>query len=96
MSKLLKPTNYTENGIIGQNINAIVNIHDLSCSCNNPLKCIIKQIYLKEKGLKFKPEELKQWLTGGETTATTGEEEDPITAEDVDALFAAIDTEDTG
>lgn len=96
MSKLLKPTNYTENGIIAQNINAFVSIHDLSCSCDSPLKCIIKQIYLKEKGLNFKPEELKQWFTGGETTATTGEEEDPISAEDVDALFAAIDTEDTG
>lgn len=96
MSKHLKPTNYTENGIIGQNINTFVNVHDLTCSCSNPLKCIVKQIYLKEKGLKFKPEELKQWLTSTETTAEDGGDPDPITEEDVDALFAAIDGEDTG
>lgn len=88
MSKLLNPAKLTEKQQILQNVNLFVSIHDLSCKCSNPLKCIILQIYNQEKGLQIKPEEIQQWLT---TTAageiTTGKEE-TFDGEDLDALFA--------
>lgn len=88
MSKLLNPTKLTEKQQILQNVNLFTSIHDLSCKCSNPLKCIVLQIYNQEKGLQIKQEEIQQWLT---TTAageiTTGKEE-TFDGEDLDALFA--------
>lgn len=88
MSKLLNPTKLTEKQQILQNVNLFVSIHDISCKCNNPLKCIILQIYNQEKGLKFNKEEIQQWLTTTEDGETTTGKDDDILGEDLDALFA--------
>ncbi len=88
MSKLLNPAKLTEKQQILQNVNLFVSIHDISCKCNNPLKCVILQIYTQEKGLKFKPEELQQWLTTTDVGEITTGKDDDILGEDLDALFA--------
>lgn len=88
MSKLLNPAKLTEKQQILQNVNAFVSIHDLSCKCNNPLKCIILQIYHQEKGLQFKQEEIQQWLTTTDAGEITTGKEDNFDGEDLDALFA--------
>lgn len=88
MSKLLNPTKLTEKQQILQNVNLFVSIHDLSCKCNNPLKCIILQIYTQEKGIQFNPQEIQQWLTTTEDGETTTGKDDDILGEDLDALFA--------
>lgn len=97
MSKLLQPTKFTEKQQILQNVNTFVAIHDLSCKCEHPLKCIILQIYKQEPTLQFKQQDLQKWLT---TTATTedhgGKDEEDITGEELDALFANIEDADTG
>lgn len=97
MSKILHPTKYNEKRQILQNVNAFVAIHDLSCNCEKPLKCIIKQIYNQEPTLQFKPEELQKWLTTTEISEDHGgKDAADFTGEDLDALFADIDEEDTG
>lgn len=88
MSKLLNPTKLTEKQQILQNVNLFTSIHDLSCQCENPLRCIILQIYSQEKGLKINPEEIKQWLTSTAAGETTTGEEETFAGEDLDALFA--------
>lgn len=97
MSKLLQNPNYTEKQQINQNINAFVGLHDLTCNCDNPLKCIVLQIYNREKTLKFNTQEIQQWLTTTEDhgAVTTGEKEE-IDGEDLEALFAEEDTTNTG
>lgn len=97
MSKLLHPTKFNEKRQILQNVNAFVAIHDLTCNCEKPLKCIIKQIYNQEPTLQFKPEELQKWFTSTETTVVPGgKDAEDFTGEDLDALFADIDADDTG
>lgn len=88
MSKLLHPTKLTERQQILQNVNLFTSIHDLSCKCNNPLKCIVLQIYNQEKDLKFKPEEIQQWLTTTAAGETDTGKDDPIDGDDLEALFA--------
>lgn len=88
MSKLLNRIQLTEKQQILQNVNLWVSIHDLSCKCTNPLKCIILQIYNQEKGIKLKPEEIEQWLTTTAVGETTTGKEETFDGEDLDALFA--------
>lgn len=88
MSKLLNPTKLTEKQQILQNVNLFVGIHDLSCKCNNPLKCIVLQIYNQEKGLKFTNQEIQQWLTTTDAGEKTTGQEETFDGEDLDALFA--------
>lgn len=96
MSKLLKPTKLTEKQQILQNVNLFVGIHDLSCTCNQPLKCIVKQIYKQEPTLQFDQKELQQWLTTTAVTATPGGDAETIDGDDLDALFANLDEDATG
>lgn len=96
MSKLLKPTYYNEKQQISLNLNAYVGIHDLTCKCENPLKCIVLQIYQKEKGLQFSKNQLEKWFTTTDGEETIGKEEDPFTGEDLDALFGEKEEDDTG
>lgn len=93
MSKLLKEPKNTEKRKILQNINLFVGIHDITCLCNEPLKCIIKQIYNQEPTLQLNKEDFPQWFTTGETTvARTGEED--IDGDELDALFENLEDED--
>lgn len=94
MSKLLQPTKQTEKSQIRQNINIFVGIHDISCKCDHPLKCIIKQIYHQEPNIQFDKKELQKWFTTNETTVAHGGEEEDITGEELDALFENIEKED--
>lgn len=96
MSKLLKPTYNNEKKQILANINTYVAIHDISCKCENPLKCIVLQIYYQEKGLKFSTSEIQQWLTTTEEK-DTGKEDDhfDIDGDDLDALFGAEEDTNT-
>lgn len=94
MSKLLKPTSKSERNIILQNVNAWVAIHDITCNCDSPLKCIILQIYRQEPTLSFKPKELQKWLTTTDLTAKDGGEEEDIDGKELDALFASLEKED--
>ncbi len=97
MSKLLQNPKYNEKRQILQNVNAFVAIHDLSCTCEKPLNCIIQQIYHQEPTLNLKTQDFPKWFTTTETTvARGGEDEGDYTGEDLDALFANIDAEDTG
>ncbi len=96
MSKFLKPTNNTERNKILQNINCFVSIHDITCCCEQPLKCIIKQIHQQEPNLKFEKQELQSWFTTTETGENRGGEEEDIAGEELDALFAGIEEDTAG
>jgi len=88
MSKLFNPAKLTEKQQTLQNVNCWVAVHDLSCKCDHPLKCIVQQIYKQEKGLKFNPEEIKEWLTTPDAGEPTTTDVDHFDGEDLDALFA--------
>lgn len=96
MSKLLKPTSNTERNKILQNINCFVSIHDITCCCEEPLKCIVKQIYKQEPNLKFNKQDLQQWFTTTETGEGHGGDVDDIAGEEIDALFAGIEEDTAG
>lgn len=97
MSKLFNPSKLSEKRTILQNVNAFVAIHDLTCQCEQPLKCIIQQIYLQEPTLQFQPTELQKWLT---TTGTSGDhggkDASDFTGEELDALFANTEEDTEG
>lgn len=95
MSKLLQNPKFNEKRQILQNVNAWVAIHDLSCCCEHPLNCIIKQIYHQEPTLNINKEDFPKWFTTTETTDVHGgKDEEDYTGEDLDALFATIEGED--
>lgn len=97
MSKLFNPTKFSEKRTQLQNVNAFVAIHDLTCSCEKPLKCIIQQIYNQEPTLQFQTKELQKWLITTETSgAHGGDDENAFTGEEIDALFANIEEDTEG
>jgi len=72
------PPKYNTKQLQLQHVNALVHLHDLTCSCNSPLECTILTINNQEKNLKFTKEEQKQlqkWFTTTEKDTTTPEEE---------------------
>lgn len=80
-----------------QLVNTYVAVHDLKCTCDHPLECIIKQIKQQEPSLQitFKP----QCHTSTETGEHHGGDaagEDPIGQEDLEEIFAADATEENG
>lgn len=91
MSDYVSPK-YTNKRLDLQNVNAYVNIHDLTCKCEHPLRHIITQITQQEPTIK-------KWL------ATTIEEDgNPDGEKDIDgfgpgeleALFAEEDDKKEG
>lgn len=97
MSKLFNPAKLSEKRTILQNVNAWVAIHDLTCTCEHPLKCIIQQIYTQEPSLQFEPKEIQKWLTTtGTADAHGGEGEKDFTGEEIDALFENIEEDASG
>lgn len=87
---LSKPTKYSKKGLQLQIVNTYVNIHDLNCGCDEPLKHIIKQIEEQEPTLK-------RCHTTTETGENHGQEDfvDELGEGDLEALFAEPDGEDT-
>lgn len=87
---LSKPAKYTKKQLNLQIVNTYVNIHDLNCGCDEPLKHIIQQIQDQEPSLK-------PCLT----TTATGEDPGPVDGVDglgdgeLEALFAETNEEDT-
>lgn len=84
-----KPTKYSQKGLNLQIVNTYVNIHDLNCGCNEPLKHIIQQIQQQEPTLKC--------LTTGEIGENPGLEDgvDGLGEGELEALFADTEKEDT-
>lgn len=84
-----KPCKYNEKQLNLQIVNTYVNIHDLNCSCEEPLKHIIKQIQEQEPTLKC--------LTTGETGENPGLEDgvDGLGDGELEALFADTEEKDT-
>lgn len=85
------PTKFSPKQLNLQHVNTYVNVHDLTCDCQQPLKHIIKQIVQQEPSLK-------PWLA---TIADTG---DPAGEKDIDGfepgelerLFAGEDDANAG
>lgn len=85
------PPRFTKKQLNLQNVNTYVNVHTLTCDCQQPLQHIIKQIVQQEPSIK-------PWLA---TIVDTG---DPATEKDIDGfepgelerLFAGEDAENAG
>lgn len=85
MSKLWKPTKLTPRQQNLQTVNTYVNVHDLTCNCNEPLKHIIQQITEQEPSIKK-----ETWFTttdNGENPGGVGDVDDFGEGE-LEALFA--------
>lgn len=86
---LSKPCKYSGKQLNLQIVNTYVNVHDLNCSCDEPLKHIIQQIQEQEPTLKC--------LTTGETGGDHGLEDgvDGLGEGELEALFAETEEKDT-
>lgn len=87
-----EPVNPTSRYQKTQWMNTLVHVHDLQCSCDEPLEHTVHVIATQEPNLKFNKESLKpikKWLT--DTEDGTPEEEEPFGNGELEALFAQED-----
>lgn len=90
MSDYYKPIQWSRKHCNLNWINSITAIHDLQCSCNNPLEHTITAIINQEPTIKFTPEDSKniqKCLTTG--NPDTGDALENIGEGDLEAFFAA-------
>lgn len=95
MSKLWTPPVYGPKGLELQFYNGIFHIHDLHCGCKDPIIHILSQIAIQSGNTNLSLHQLKKLkcrLTGEDGAE---EEEETITAGDLEQLFKEpFDAED--